>query len=208
MGHLLTLILTTDQIYSFFKNYSDNPNSNPYIDYFDLRYGKLLDHSNSSQFFSALKDQKVEFSFSGQKANSSRLWDVTNLENIVNLEFENSGNCFAYVSDSINRYIYFKEDDINQVENIILSNITSFNTLRNNYLQTDYIIIGPNSFKDEAGPIINLRSAIFADLETIYHEFSAGNKDPMAIRTFLQWTQEEWQSPAPNFPFTFGRLRI
>ena len=80
----------------------------------------LLDHSNSSQFFSALKDQKVEFSFSGQKASSSRLWDITNLENIVNLEFENSGNCFAFVSDSINRYIYFKEDDIKQIENIII----------------------------------------------------------------------------------------
>ncbi len=188
----------------FFKNYSDNPNSNPYIDYFDLRYGMLLDHSNSSQFFSALKNQKVEFSFSGQKASSSRLWDVTDLESIVNLEFENSGNCFAFVSDSINRYIYFKEDDIKQIESISLSNIVSFNTLRNNHTQTNYVIVGPKSFKDEAEPLMNLRSAIFADLENIYHEFAAGNKDPMAIRTFLQWTQEEWQSPVPNFLLLLG----
>ena len=122
----------------------------------------ILIHPN---FFQHLKIKSVEFSFSGQKANSSRLWDVTNLENIVKLEFENSGNCFAFVSDSINKYIYFKEDDIIQIENIILSNITSFNTLRNNYLQTDYIIIGPNSFKDEAEPIINLRSAILQILK-------------------------------------------
>ena len=45
----------------FFKNYSDNPNSNPYIDYFDLKYGKLLDHSKSFNFISALKDQRLSF---------------------------------------------------------------------------------------------------------------------------------------------------
>ena len=62
----------------------------------------------------------------------------------------------------------------------------------------------PNSFKDEAEGLINLRSATFADLETIYHEFAAGNKDPMAIRTFLQWTQDKWQSPVPNFLLLLG----
>ena len=42
----------------FFKNYSDNPNSNPYIDYFDLKYGKLLDHSNSFPLFFSTQRSK------------------------------------------------------------------------------------------------------------------------------------------------------
>ena len=65
-------------------------------------------------------------------------------------------------------------------------------------MRADYIIIGPKEFSDAAMPLINLRyPAIYANLEDIYLEFSAGNKDPMAIRTFLQWTQENWISPAP-----------
>ena len=190
----------------FLKNYSDILNSSPYIDYFDFRYGRLLDHSKSFHFFSPLKNQKVEFSFSGQKVNSAKLWDITDIKNIINLDFESSGNCYAFVSDSINRYIYFRDNEINPIENVRLSDITNFNTLRNNYSQTNYIIIGPRLFKNEAEPLINLRSAIFADLETIYHEFSAGNKDPMAIRTFLQWTQEEWLSPSPNYLLLWGIL--
>ena len=39
--------------------------------------------------------------------------------------------------------------------------------------------------------------SIYASLENIYKEFSAGNKDPMAIRSFLQWTQENWIDPKP-----------
>ena len=47
-------------------------------------------------------------------------------------------------------------------------------------------------------PLIDLRSpAIYASLEDIYKEFSGGNIDPMAIRTFLQWAQENWISPSP-----------
>ena len=56
----------------------------------------------------------------------------------------------------------------------------------------------------ETSELINHRNALYADLEIIYREFSAGNKDPMAIRTFLQWTQEEWQSPHPNYLLLIG----
>ena len=107
----------------FFKNYSDNPNSNPYIDYFDLKYGKLLDHSNSSNFIQQINN--LNFSFLVKKQDII-LWDVTNLENIVNLEFESSGNCFAFASDSINMVINFQEDDIIKIENVILSNVIKF----------------------------------------------------------------------------------
>jgi len=80
-----------------------------------------------------------------------------------------------------------------------------FNTLRNNNLQANYIIIGPDIYRDLATPLIELRSpAIFASLEDIYQEFSGGNIDPMAIRTFVQWTQENWISPSPMHLLLLG----
>ena len=74
----------------------------------------------------------------------------------------------------------------------------NFSTLRNYNIRADYIIIGPDIYRDSATPLIELRSpAIYASLEDIYKEFSGGNIDPMAIRTFVQWTQENWISPSP-----------
>ena len=53
--------------------------------------------------------------------------------------------------------------------------------------------------------MIDLRSpAIYASLEDIYQEFSGGNVDPMAIRTFIQWTQENWISPSPMHLLLLG----
>ena len=74
----------------------------------------------------------------------------------------------------------------------------NFNSLRNQNISANYIIIGPENFYNAAKPIINLREpAIFASLENIYTEFSAGNKAPKAIRSFLQWTQENWIDQKP-----------
>ena len=40
--------------------------------------------------------------------------------------------------------------------------------------------------------------------EQIYNEFSGGNKDPVAIRDFIQWTQEYWQDPRPYTVLLMG----
>ena len=80
-----------------------------------------------------------------------------------------------------------------------------FRSLRNSELQADYIIIGPAEFKSSSSELMaNRQPAVYADLETIYKEFSAGNLDPMGIRTFIQWTQENWQNPSPFAALILG----
>ena len=77
--------------------------------------------------------------------------------------------------------------------------------MRNNEIQADYIIIGPEKFREATSDLVEIRNpAIYASLETIYDEFSAGNPDPMAIRSFLQWSQEYWASPYPNNVLLLG----
>ena len=101
-------------------------------------------------------------------------------------------------SESIGRYSVFNKNEIDSVPNLILHEQINFSTLRNNNISADYIIIGPKEFYESAIPLIELRSpAIYANLEDIYREFSGGNNDPLAIRKFIQWTQENWVSPAP-----------
>ena len=77
--------------------------------------------------------------------------------------------------------------------------------MRNSTTQANYIIIGPEEFKNASIDLLEIRGpAAYASLEVIYDEFSAGNSDPMAIRNFIQWSQEYWTEPAPNIVLLLG----
>ena len=77
-------------------------------------------------------------------------------------------------------------------------------TLRNVSKKVNHIIIGPQSFSSATAPLINHRNkTLYASLEDIYQEFSAGNEDPIAIRHFLQWSQENWEEK-PTTVFLIG----
>ena len=94
--------------------------------------------------------------------------------------------------------MFFDSENLTEVTELVLESTSQFTNLRNTVTQAGYIIIGPTEFEPAAQPLIELRSpAVYAGLETVYDEFSAGNPDPMAIRTFIQWTQENWHAPAP-----------
>ena len=92
-----------------------------------------------------------------------------------------------------NDLLFLTKNETNQIIDIHLKENQNFDQLRNNQIQADYIIIGPEKFREATSDLVEIRNpAIYASLETIYDEFSAGNPDPMAIRSFLQWSQEYW----------------
>tara|TARA_B100001250_G_scaffold393375_1_gene396106 strand:+ start:1351 stop:5055 length:3705 start_codon:yes stop_codon:yes gene_type:complete len=188
----------------YVKNISNDIDSYPYIDYFEIQYGRTLDFSNSYHFIPPIIGQNIKFSFNGSSPLNAKLWDVSNPINPSWININNDNFCYINASDSLKLYLLSNEENIIEITDLELFGENNFNSLRNNLIQTDYIIIGPKSFKNESSELINYRDAIYADLETIYREFSAGNKDPLAIRTFLQWTQEEWQSPNPNYLLLIG----
>lgn len=188
----------------YIKNISSDFNSSPYIDYFEIQYGRTLDFSNSYCFRPPVLGQNIKFSFTGSPSLNSKIWNITNPLNPSWISINDDNFCYTSASDSVKLYLFTNEENINEITDLEFFGACDFDSLRNNLIQTDYIIIGPRSFKNETFELINHRNALYADLEIIYREFSAGNKDPMAIRTFLQWTQEEWQSPYPNYLLLIG----
>ena len=184
----------------FINNISSDGNSSPLIDYLKIRYGKkLIFDSKSFDFFSPIQDANIRFSFHGELPSTALVLDISNpkkpksitIKNNTRLEIESR-------IDTVGRYIVFNKDEIDSVINFTFHEEIDFSVLRNNNIQANYIIIGPKEFYESAKPLIQLRSpAIYASLEDIYREFSGGNNDPMSIRTFLQWTQENWVTPAP-----------
>ena len=190
----------------YIKNNSTNSNSYPYIDYFQILYGRSLKFGEEIEFISPILDQNARFSFSGQNSENIYLWDITDPTETKNIQINTEGYASVFMENGFKkRFRLFNSDEIIEELEIIYKEEQQFNSLRQNNLQADYLIVGPEDFRESASELLSLRSpAIYASIEIIYDEFSAGNPDPMAIRTFLQWTQENWISPMPNCVLFLG----
>ena len=184
----------------FIKNLSNDDNSSPYFDYLTMKYGKELIYSeNGLEFFSPIKNANIRFNFISILPSSVMVLNITEpaqpkmIEVIDNQKIE-----VTLEGEKIGRFIVVDRENIRSVDEINYESEINFNSLRNNNIIANYIIIGPENFYNPSKPLLNLREpSIYASLESIYREFSAGNKDPMAIRSFLQWTQENWIDPKP-----------
>lgn len=184
----------------FINNISSDGNSSPLIDYLYVRYGrKLIFDTNEIDFFSPIQNANIRFSFLSDLPQTASALDISNPKNPRTILIKSSRKLEVQSPiDTIGRYIVFNKNEIDSIVSFTFHEQINFSTLRNNNIRADYIIIGPKEFHEPAGPLLELRSpAIYANLEDIYREFSGGNRDPLAIRTFLQWTQENWVAPAP-----------
>ena len=184
----------------FIRNLSSDNNSSPLIDYLTMRYGrKLIFNNEQFDFFSPLENANLRFSFQNELSGNYSVFDISDPKSPKEISIKN--NIYIEVKTpnyKPGRYIVFSQDEIDSISSFSEIEQNNFSQLRNYNTRADYIIIGPNTFRDAAQPLIDLRSpAIYASLEDIYQEFSGGNIDPIAIRTFLQWTQENWISPSP-----------
>lgn len=190
----------------YLKNSSNDNNSNPFLDYIEIGYDRKLNINESLTFKSPIENQNTRFSFSEKNNSDSFLWDITNPGNIKNLIIDNDGFCNVNtISDTVKYFKSFKINDAENINNLEFFENENFSKLRNTNLSADYIIIGPKEFKNSVNELIELRSpAIYANLEDIYNEFSAGNEDPFAIRSFIQWTQEMWETPKANCLLLLG----
>ena len=190
----------------YLLNSTNDQNSLPYLDYFQIEYAKKLNFDETFTFTSPINDQNTRFDFGIQIPDHVSLWDISDPVNISNLEINESGLCNVQNHiDRPNRFIIFNKNEISAISNIYLKENQSFNQLRNVNIQAQYVIIGPEEFREESLELLEIRRpSIYASIETIYDEFSAGNPDPMAIRSFIQWTQEYWRSPGPNHVLLLG----
>ena len=190
----------------YLLNSSNDQNSLPYLDYFQIEYSKKLNFDENFIFTSPINDQNTRFNFGIQNPDHVSLWDISDPINILTLEINESGICNVQNhSDKPNRFVIFNKNEISAVTSIYLKENQNFSQLRNGNIQADYIIIGPEQFREMAFELLEIRSpAIYASIENIYDEFSAGNPDPMAIRSFIQWTQEYWRNPIPNHVLLLG----
>ena len=193
--------------------YLDNKSSSssysfPHFDYATIRYGRKLNSDNSPfEFFAPITGNSVSFNVSGSSA--PNVWNITDVTQphkmYIDINNDNYSMNVDLPTDTSARFILFNDIDVISIANMELVSGHSFTQLRHHNAGVDHLIIGPKEFESASEPLVNHRgSSKFVSLETIYDEFSGGNSDPTAIRSFLQWTTEEWLSPQPMFVLFMG----
>ncbi len=190
-----------------FSNTSSNPNSTPYFDYLDLTYGrKLTTDQGDFTFVAPIKGHIATFIIEGSE---SEIWDISepgNPQKIPTSSLEDQTRSTVQLpEDNLAHFSVFNSTVISEVSSLTIMGNKQFNVLRNSDPGVSHLIIGPDIFKNSSSPLVEHRgNSRFIPLESIYDEFSGGNPDPMAIRHFLQWTQEYWMEPRPYCAFLLG----
>ena len=189
------ILINGDQTFQI-KNFSENPNSEPFFDYFTLSYDRELKYSRPFEFYSPIKSKKITFIFEG---NDLVIWNISAPSAPVNLPLntfeKNATMNIDLPSENKQKFGVFRINDLESVSELILVGQKKWDLLRSNLNGADHIILGPKEFETQSQLLANHRKkTIYVPIENIYDEFSGGNIDPIAIRHFLHWTQKNWST--------------
>ncbi|NWG29499.1 MAG: type IX secretion system sortase PorU [Ignavibacteriaceae bacterium] len=193
---------------------SSSVSSVGYLDYFEMEYERELKPvENKIIFFSKDSSAIVEYYLSGFPSSEIKVFDVTDYSNIylVNPKpgFPSGGDFRFQVAenaDSIRKYIAVGNDSY-----LIPSNpsIVENSDLRGIQDGAKFIIISHKNFLDAANRLKSYRenetkipiSTIVIDIEKIFNEFSCGIQDISAVRDFIKYAYDNWQTKPEYFMF-------
>jgi hypothetical protein len=207
-GHINGSLLTDGSNTFSFSNESNDIYSRPYIDYLDLAYGRELVYDGEPiEFISPIHSNPVKFNIQGTA--QPEVWEITDLTQprILPLRQDDSQS-FILVNNPVqvnSRIILFDPGQVSTAANLEFIGDRSFNTFRTDSRQALHFILAPAEFQSAGQELADHREqSVFVDIQRVYEEFSGGNPDPMAIRSFVKWTQDHWQDPKPLYLFIIG----
>jgi hypothetical protein len=187
-----------------------------YLDYFEIEYQKeLKSFDNNIIFFSKDTTAVIEYYLSGFPSTNIRVFDVTEFDNIKNITEHvllSGGDCRFRASekkDSTTKYIAVGNDNFLIPLNPVAVENSNLRGISDGF---KFIIITHKEFMEQAARLKTYRendaqiplSTTVVDVETIYNEFSGGILDVSAIRDFLKYSFDNWQTK-PEYFLLFGK---
>jgi len=190
--------------------------SKAYIDYFEIEYLrnlKVLDKNDEIILFNEQDSVDVNYQLNNFSNSDIQVFDITDYENVklITSPSISGGDVNFTVSEWNNpksKYIVLASNKFKSVSEIgkieIPTSIVSGEG-------AEYIIITDRKFSDAAEKLANYRkndapkkySTKVVYVEDILNEFSCGMMDPTAIRNFLKYGYENWQTK-PFYVLLFG----
>jgi hypothetical protein len=184
-----------------------------WINWFEIEYQSAFAASENSLVFQNRVDASNEFEVMGFITNTIEVFDITDptsVQQVVNSTIQPSGATYNLVFETkqqgTRRYIALSSSNFLTPSKILRDNPSNLHDVSNG---ADYIVITHKDFSSALQPLMDHRAAqglrtFLVDVEDIYDEFNGGILDANAIRDFLAYTYENWQSPAPMYVLLVG----
>jgi hypothetical protein len=178
-----------------------------YVQSFDVSYAR--DYRAHDDMLTFWSEPDEPLSVTGFSRPELKLFDVTDPDAPVELsgfEIANDGGSYELRFASTDRRRYLATavpaSSIERVDPDYASD------LRARRSAGDYLVIAPRSLFGELTPLLQLREAQglrcqLVDVQDVYDEFSEGNQDPNAIRSFIAHAAASWQG-APGYVVLAG----
>ncbi|MEA1986917.1 MAG: type IX secretion system sortase PorU [Candidatus Marinimicrobia bacterium] len=189
-------------------------NTKGYLDYIDIIYpAKFTADDNFLNIWLQPENENLFFTVSEFQTFPLYIFNISNpFETKYFAENSSSFSIYQTASNLGSEYIILDESQFQKPSSIKLSDTFEPNDAENYTEQIDFIIITPEIFEDEAERLATFkRNRIENPLNTkvitvdkIYDQYSGGNKDPYAIRNFLNKMYNECPAPKPYFVLLFG----
>ncbi len=190
--------------------------STGYLDYVEIYYERNFTAANDYlSFFSKDTTSTIEYDLGGFSSSNIRVFDVTDYANvkvITNPTLLSGGNFSFQSSESsgnVSHYIAVGSDNFKTPVNPVSepnSNLHGIST------GAKFIIITYKDFIPAANRLKSYRenqskikiSTIVVDVQQIFNEFSGGLEDVSAIRDFIKYAYDNWQTK-PEYVLFFGK---
>jgi hypothetical protein len=188
--------------------------SETWLDWLEIYYQRKFEGLNDALLFTT-PDTIGSIQYTVSNLSSEvRVFDVTDPNAVKQIIFSQTGSSSTFQLQQTARNVrniavigkngYMVPSAAVKVEKFTPNNLHDFQD------QIDFIIISPTEFISEANRLRDHRqlhdslNTLVVDIHQIYNEFSGGLPDPLSIREFLKYTQDNWAYPKPRYVLLFG----
>jgi len=185
-----------------------------HLDYISLIYqARLTAVNNYLTFFTTKENTAMRYKVSGlTTAADWQIWDITDVLNPLILRENGSpqnGMLEIDVAEKENpkQWLVFSPSLSPVSEVREFNTFTPYEDLLSAANQADYIIITRRSLLDDAAEFAAMRPALgvkTVNVEDIEFYFNSGVQDPTAIRNFLRYAYNNWQTPSVSYVLLLG----
>ncbi len=184
-----------------------------FLDYYEVEYWRKFECHDRQLFFQSPPAQGVvQYEISNLYSSQAWVFDVTDEFEVKVFDPIEIDGEYVRLQDTVEaslrtRYYLVDQSRFKKPASLLLDEVSD---LRNVDNRADFLIIAHSDFYHQVQSLKDWRSS-FNQMEVktirvqdIYDEFSGGLLDPVAIRDFLKYAYQEWQSPVPAFVLLVG----
>lgn len=193
---------------------SATPSTKVYLDYFEIEYRRRFNAVNDNYlFFSKDTSAVIQYTILNFSNSSIQVFDITDYANVkvITNPTISGGQITFQAQETINKvskYIAVGQNGFRTPSNGVAVTI---NDIRANKTGTELVIISHKDLKAQVDRYAAYRanqsphkiSTSIYYVDEIFNEFSAGMMDPTAIRDFLKYAYDNWQT-RPFYVLFFG----